>query len=244
MARRRVKVELTLFPFLSVLAGLIAVLMLFMIVTVSTRVIAAEEKAAKSSSRKTEINKTGAEDGIDLENYELFRQEVDRLAGLLAERQREHEALRVNVEQLEDLIESKKDEFIRPARGARRVGVKLGEPTPVSVVPARGHAGTKKPIFVEVSATGYVVYPDKTAYRTVEKKRVQGKERLVADPDPQLAKFLAGVGKQSKSTYLVFLIHPNGAAAWRNLMEFLFEHHPQVDTGWEPFSPDWLLIAK
>jgi hypothetical protein len=245
MARRRVNVDLTLFPFLSVLAGLIAVLMLFMIVTVSTRVLAGEDQAARARQPRREENKTAEPDGIDAENYDRLQVELNRLTELLVQRQSEHEALRGSVEQLKDLLEAKQAELLVPAAGGRRMGVRLGEPTPVKVIPARGHVVTKKPIFIEVNASGYVVHPEQRTYRPVDRQPAQAsaRKKSAAVADPELAKFLAGVAKKSNEVYLVFLVHPNGASAWRGIAEYVREHH-QLDMGWEPFSREWLLIAK
>lgn len=255
MARRKVKVDLTLFPFLSVLAGLIAVLMLFMIVTVSTRVIAADDRRGGDQGN--------AEDGIDPESYDRLAAEINRLVGLLAQRQQEYSELERLQEELRALIDAKKAEMQLAREGAqgRRRGLKLGEPSPVEVVPAKGYEVKKKPILIEVKADGYLVHlKEATHFPAVVEQKVGEEEKYTADP--KLVAFLNQVDKNRANEYLLFLLHPSGVSVYDNLRRYLLHNYSEkiqnplgggvvqvitktrIDIGDEPFSPEWLLLRK
>ncbi len=248
MARRKAKFDLTLFPFLSVLSGLIAVLMLFMIVTISTRVIEASEEgfAPPPPILKPLGNETGVDDGIDSSSYLELSQKLDKLSVLVARKMQERDELQRKRQELLELIESKKDEMVAlPTAAGRQTGVKLGAPSPVQVVPVDTPGGSSKdPIRVEVKADGYVVHrskQDPTFFPAITELKAGGKEKNKVNPklkagekekykvDPMLKKFLDQVDENRKKEYLVFLIHPSGIQSFWNIRSYVAEkYHDKV----------------
>lgn len=254
MARRKAKVELTLFPFLSVLSGLIAVLMLFMIVTISTRVV--DEAAASPApppppeapqpGRPGGAQKTPDEASIDAERYEELQREIDRLTAALNERQQMRREMIRQLLEITDLIEAKKIELTTaPRADGKKIGVKLGEPTPVNVIPSGSVKVNKKPVFIEVSATGYIVHPQKLNLPPVTKANKNDPNSDFIAP-AEVTQFLTEFSKKDRLTkYLVFLIHPNGAEVFNNIrIHILLKYKDAFDVGWEPFSREWILLAK
>lgn len=234
MARRRSKVDLTLFPFLSVLAGLIAVLMLFMMVTLGTRAIEASDKAAPAAA-------DAVEGGLSDEDYAQRDREVRRLEDALKRRLKEVAELRRQQDDLEALIELKKDEKALAERTGKRKGVRLGaaEEVKYKLIPAKGQAVTKKPTFVEVDKDGYLVHPGLARYPAVTRHEEGG--RFVFRPAPALREFLEKVHKNGERQYLLFLLHPSGVTGYDYLQFYLRDARLKIDTGTEPFSRDWLL---
>lgn len=255
MARAKAKLELTLFPFLSVLAGMIAVMMLFMMITLGTRVIGDEEQAQRPVAPVEKVkleylDEADASDaaGIDAERYEKLQREIAQLSGLLAERIKQQTELALAVEQLESLIEVKKNEIEIVGVPKPKPGKSLGEPTQVDVVPIRGDfVLTKKAHYIEVTSAGYLLYPSKTMYPTIGRKETPARDEFTIDP--ALRQFLAGVNDKRKKEFIVFLVHPNGATAFRNMLGYIDDAYPfrpgatdQYDVGWEPFFKGWQYV--
>lgn len=257
MARAKAKLDLTLFPFLSVLAGMIAVMMLFMMITLGTRVIGDDDESKKPSPppppSKIKVDdleepELSDEEGINPERYEKLKQEVLGLSAILAERRTQHKELALAVEQLEGLIEVKKNEIEVVGVTQTKPGRKLGEPTLVDVVPVNGvNALRKKPHYVEVVATGYILQPSKKSFPMVKKTETAARDEFTVDSG--LREFLASVNVKRNKEFIVFLIHPNGTTAFLNLLGYIDREYPyrpkaidQYDVGWEPFSREWLLI--
>jgi hypothetical protein len=236
VARRKAKIELTLFPFLSVLAGLIAVLMLFMIVILSTRVIGDDDVKAQAPVPKIEVGREGEEDGIDAEDYKRLERRIEDLTNKLDDRLREQEELDTKISQLDELVTAKKWELATSAQGGRRKGVALGQPTPVNVIPSKDRPTNKTAILIEVQAASYIVHPEKTSYSVI-RRRTEGE---LEPPSPDLLKYLVDLNRKGKTSYPVLLVHPNGAEAFVNLREYL-KKNTQLDMGWEPYAREWLL---
>ena len=258
MTRRRIsEIETSMFPFLSVLCVVIGILMLFMIVVISTRVIGAEESiVVQPPDPKPPGPDEGEDDddgpGVPEDQYQALNDEIQRLTEDLAHQQKQYRELQELREQLETLIALKRDEIElgivvdREPRG-------LGLPEKVKVVPDANHKVVKKPILVEVKAEGFVVHPEKTEYAAEELQR----------KDSPLQQFIRDVDQTRRKRYLLLLIHPNGVASYESLRKYLLENHNEtvkqdivpglvwreitksrIDLGYEPFSRDWLLIFE
>jgi hypothetical protein len=234
MSRRSNALKLTLFPFLSVLFGLIAVLMLFMIMTLSTRVVADAEQMRRLSAH------TPLDEGLDPETFDQLQRRFEQLRQQLAQRRNERAELMRKQQELLDLLEAKKNELLVavPVDPLGHTGVVLGAPAPINMVPAQGLTINEQPIFVEVSSAGYVVHPQRKTFGAIV--IVDGTYEVSSD----LASFLADVDRRKATHYLVFLVHPNGAAAFHGIFGHLVQHYAEVKVGWEPFSRDWILLAK
>lgn len=263
MARAKAKLELTLFPFLSVLAGMIAVMMLFMMITLGTRVIGDEEQGQRPSAAVQKVkleylDEADASDaaGIDAERYEKLHQEIAQLSGVLAERIAQHRELALAVEQLEGLIEVKKNEIAIAPSTQTRPGKVLGEATLVDVVPIVGaNVIRKKAHYVEVDARGYYLYPGRVFHPKAEKKPGAPEQPIrIGKPwvtiDPGLEKFLSSINVNRKKEFIVFLVHPSGVTPFKNLLHgyidevFPFKNNrdDEYDVGWEPFPKGWKYV--
>lgn len=234
MPRRREKLDLTLFPFLSVLSGLIAVMVLLMIVTASTRVI---DESPAGGSGAGDPGRSVA-DGIDPAVYARLDAEIAELTAALAEQSRVRTEVGLQLEALKGLIEAKKAELEKLRAGGNAVGVRLGRPIPKQMVPTLGSGKTtKRPIYVEVKSSGYVVHPERTTFPAVEIRK--GRDRNDYVPSAELRTYLEGVHRTG-DRYLVFLVHPNGADAFQ-LVDYIQERLKGLDVGWEPFAQEWIL---
>jgi hypothetical protein len=223
MARRRAKLELTLFPFLSVLSGLIAVLILMMIVLVSTRVVADESSGGR------------AEEGIDEKTHDELSRQIDQLTEVLAQRERERLELERLQEELRELIAAKQREMLIAKAGGRHKGVKLGEPSPFDLVPDTRHDSGKKPIFIEIKADDYTMH---RAGKKIDFKleELQGLLREV----------------NQNEEYLLFIIHPSGVRNFRSTLDYVSQHFKdfagplglRFNIGWEPASHEEVFVPK
>lgn len=249
MPRRQGKVELNLFPFLSILCGLIAILMLFMIVILSTRVIEDTAQAkvslppppppSRENGRQTEGDKDEVSDGIPLEEYQRIEAEIDRLAGVLAQRRNEQVELARQRDRLRDLIEAKKIEQLAVTKLKKRINWGApGEPTPVDIVPAKdGPASGKVPVFIECKAEGYLVHPGETTYAPFRHEKRDGSDPGL--PDPAFLSFLQEVDRENARKYLVLLVHPNGVQAFWDAKHLLERQFANLSKGYEPFAKQW-----
>jgi len=235
MARHRSELEVSMFPFLSVLCSIIGVLMLLMLTIMVTRVIEAEDvpPVAEPAGKRT-----GKRDSLDNERYEQLQAQLAELSGQLSRRRTERLQLERLQQQLVALHETKKDEFdFAPARRRR---IDLDAPDPVRVVPDANLPVPKKPIFIEVTAEGYLVQPQKTRFAAVERR----KDGSLVHLSDALTEFLDGVNHNRARDYLVLLIHPNGAEAFHALRFYLRKQKPEIDFGVEPFSNAWEFIQS
>ncbi len=252
MARGKSKLDLTLFPFLSVLAGMIAVMMLFMMITLGTRVIGEEPDAEPESGPGTSVSlevveaqDVGDGSGIAEDQFEKLHQELQSLSGQLIDRIQRQKELLVALDQLEGLIEQKKNEIEVVGVMSSKPGKKLGQPTLVDVVPVRETGGPNKKIhFVEVSASGYLLHPKEIKFPPVTANSDAGIRDFTVDP--AFKKFLEDIDTKRRTEFIVFLIHPNGATSFMNVLSYIDQRFPyrpgaadQYDVGWEPFSKDW-----
>jgi hypothetical protein len=253
MSRRgAAKLETDMFPFLSVLCSIIGVLMLFLLLIIATRVVAVEQPAAVATApppAPPAPPPVRLQAGLSETEYDRLGRRIAELTVILAERQQELASFRSTVIKAEDMIASKEDEVLRPAGGAGKVvGVELDMPVPVEVRMVQGPKTSKKHVFVEVKAEGYVVHDGQ-----VTKGRPYAVGELGQARSP-LQTYLAAMDKRAAKEYLVFLIHPNGTAALRKIQEYLCNTFPhrdpelkangfsRIETGVEPFSPGWLLV--
>jgi hypothetical protein len=255
MPRPRAKIELTLFPFLSVLAGLIAVMMLFMMITLGTRVIGEESEGeqARAAEPKPETNLSDDEKsddtdaGIDETRWQALNDEINKLTADLIQRRNQHVELARSVEQLEALVELNKNQMdLKPPQVT--AGKVLGAPRQVEVVPAKGDFKFyKKAHYVEVTAAGYLLYPDKTLFPPVQRREAASGDTFTVDP--KLSAFLDSVSAKRKKEFIVFLVHPSGTTVFNSMLRYLDQRYPLVnnpsaefDTGWEPFPQGWVYV--
>ena len=248
MTRRRTKVEVTLFPFLSVLCTVIGVLVLFIVLILSTRVVEQDELYRRTEEHRREVSvgsRDAVEQGIDAATYRELESELNRLKGVLAQRVEERDRLNRKLSGLEDLVEFKKTQQLL-STGAPR-GRPFAEPEQVVVLAEEGAASGPsdglsvglKPVLIEVTSSGYTVHPERTSFPPIEKTSSDtGDQYLPAD---ELKTFLRDLDKRKAKEYVVFLIHPNGVEAFANIRIYLLLNHEKLRLGWEPFSPEWIV---
>ena len=236
MPRRRAKLELTLFPFLSVLSGLIAVMVLFMIVTISTRVISVESVQV-GEAKPGETGEPAIPDGIDPETHAELERDIGKLEAILARRLKERDELRLELREIRALLEAKEMELEKSAAAAKAPpGLALGEPAPVRMIPARGADGVeRKPVYIEVNSTGYLVHPEKKVFPIAPGPKVEVPAGLKS--------VMAEIAQKADTHYPLLLIHTDGAEAFQSLLIHVRLNHPGLNLGWEPFSREWLLDA-
>jgi len=246
MSRRRgSSIGFDMFPFLSVLCSVIGVLMLFILLIVSSRVMAetAPPQIPPAPPPPPPRELAPRPSGIAEDEYERLATEIRRMAAHLTARQKEAQVLKNDIGKLEDLIAAKEDEQLVPEYGKDRLlGVQVEKPVDVYFDEVENVRVTKTPIFVEVSADKLIVHPEKREY---------GIDQLKG-PRSDLQAYLAAVDRQRKNEYLLLLIHSNGVETYEKFTEFLREKYPhpaapalsRIDTGAEPFSDGWLLISE
>lgn len=242
MARRRGKTETSMFPFLSVLCTVIGVMVLFIVLIMSTRVISADKRfrpKKDSPDRASPGLPDALAEGIDERTFRSLEQELEGLARRLEQREAQRDVLDKKLAGLEDLLEFKKTEmFVQVSRKAPPR--ELAEPEPVAMVPDEGYEVPLHPVFVEVDLEGYTVHPEGTKYPAIVEKKSEGKESQF-DAVPELAAYLKSVDRKKRKDYLVFLIHPNGIEPFQNIRVYLLRNHKDVRMGWEPFSRSWIV---
>lgn len=255
MPRRRTNPEISLFPFLSVLCSVIGVLLLFIVLVLSTRVIAEEERYEETRDYQRPRGPGMAdavEGGIDQHSFAELEAEAKRLTDLLQQRQEKRDALTRKMQALEDLIEFRKTEFLIPAIITRPP--EFDKPVPVAIVPDQGYKVDLRPIFVIVSDEGYVVQPSKQTFPVIKAEQIakaaaakKGAAPRKGDAvrpgvDPVLAKYLRNLNP--KKEYLVFLLQPNGVAAFDEMLSYLETKHKDLRVGYEPFARNWVFANE
>lgn len=240
-----------MFPFLSVLCSVIGVLMLFMMIVISTRVIEADEAPPPP---ELEAGDLGVEEGIDAKTYERLEREINDKSALLSARILERDRLRQKYRELRELIEEKRDLLVKKPVPERKPN-ELSLPEKVQLAPLNPGEVNRDPIFIEVKIEGYLVQPEKVLYPAIERVR---DGRSLSDVqlrvDPRLEAFLNQ--QEKRDELLVFLIHPNGTDAFQNMELHILKNHsrivkiggglakrePKFLFGKEPFSSGWEFI--
>ena len=112
--RRATEIEVSMFPFLSVLCAVIGILMLFMIVIISARVMEAglvRQDGGHDPTRLTDLQQAG----IDEEHYQAIQERLQQLNVRLQQRRQKYRELHAAHLQLVDLIGSS-PEFVGELR--------------------------------------------------------------------------------------------------------------------------------
>jgi len=244
MGRRRTHVEVSMFPFLSVLCTVIGVLVLFIVLIMSTRVLQQDElhqKVEAHERRPQPGSPDAVEQGIDPATYSALEAELASLHTLLKQRTAEREHLARKLTSLEDLLQFKSTQQLIPHEPTR--GRELVKPEPVVLVeakdgvPADGFQVRLFPILVECGLNEYTMYPSRETFPVITRSKEEEVELC-----PKLRKFLSDVARRSKREYLLFLIHPNGVEAFDSIRLYVRKNHSDIRVGWEPFSREWIVV--
>ena len=241
---------------------MIGVLLLMIGAILGTRVIEAEDFArVNAHPARLEPGTLGdGEEHLSDEEYKDLAQQIDDLEQNVRDRQRARAELQAKIDQLQALIEAKQDELAANQLQVKRDPIQLDEPEPVRLVPdLTGFTVTKKPIFVEISAAGYLVQPAGRQFPAIEKhepKKGQAAETTFS-ASAELMAYLKTVDAERDKKYLLLLLHPSGTEAYQNLRGFLFQEFNEVipinpflgrkviriNLGVDPFSRDWQFIS-
>jgi hypothetical protein len=231
MSRRPpAKIDVSLFPFLSVLCTMIGVMMLLLLSVVGSRVL----EAAAGPPSADEVRRQAA---IGKERFEQLRGQIDQLETQLAAQRQARDELLALHSQLIDLLAAKEDQRrLKPAPDEpRRRGTRLAEKRPVRIVPDAERKVTKKPRFVEVGAAGLLAHPEKLAFAIEQ----------LQEPGSPLLTFLEQLSLRRDTEYLLLLVHPNGAKNYQilrgHLDSTLGRKRHRFEIGVEPFAEEWLL---
>lgn len=244
MPRRTNRIEISLFPFLSVLCAVIGVLVLFIVLVLSTRVVVQEEyfQRREEHTRQPRVGRPDAmEEGIDAATFETLQEELERLSDQLKARQRERDELTETLRGLEDLIETRKTELLLP-RGHLRPQ-EFDRPEPVAVVPDADYEVSLRPNLIEVSVDGYTLHPSRAHFPPFEVDE-SSEPGAGANPCSEMAAYLQETDRRRAREYLVLLVHPNGVEGFFALRSYLAREHPDLNLGWEPFSRQWILASE
>lgn len=250
MSRRVSRIDVNMFPFLSVLCSIIGVLMLFILIIFGSRIIGAEPASAPTF--------TGAEggdvdDGLSEEERQKLQMEIARLADQWERRQKDLAELLQSRVRLRELLALRREE-VRLAEGDGLIyGVDLAPEKDVEMAPIKDTRVVKKPRFIEVDHAGYVFSSDGARFGIGELPASDDDLPTDHRPDSPIQKRLEQADANRDSEYLVFLVRPDGATAFRRMWIYLLRkyRHSQapgllsrIDVGWEPFSEQWLLISR
>lgn len=261
MRRNRVQVRTDLFPFLSVLCSIIGVLMLFLVTILATRVIQASPQPSAATSEDAEPAAIDVNDGIPEEEWTRLNSQIDDVSAELTATLSQGQQLAALRNQLKAAIEDKEDESLIPAQGEGSP-IALDVAESVEIIPDSSVKTTKTPVFVEVSADGYLFYlSGREPVHFPPVLNTDSIEKPVPNATSQLESQLAALIRETESIYLVFLLHPDGVKALesiRSLLEgklgdvktwtegpWIFRQRvSRIDLGVEPFSPHLKLAIE
>ena len=236
-----------MFPFLSVLCCVIGVLILFMLLIVSTRIVDARQAAALSP--RTELGSSLTE-----QDYLQLQSRLDELANELADR----------TEQLGSLLE-RRDELLALAALQRTEaelavgdglldGVQLVEHPVCKLIPVREPGvRQKQPRFIEVDAEGFIVQPGDRRFSIRDIPTEDEQIDRSATPTAPFQVHLRTAFEKRANEYLLFLVRPNGVEAFEVARQYIIATYPPpprssalsaIDLGWEPFAEEWSLLAQ
>lgn len=234
-----------MFPFLSVLCAVIGVLMLFLIMTISTRIVQSEAVNIPDRPGPEPIGEAGSLSPEDVEN---LRAKLALLNGSLEERQGEYQELLDQRARLEELLALREAEQIAAGEELLQ-GVELSPQQQVVMTPEEDVR--QRPRYIEVDLEGFVVHPEGRRYPVGELPEMD--EPLAPDHvvSTRFEQILADADERRDGQYLVFLVKPSGCDNFHRVRNYLIAKYPHIENselsrvpmGWEPFSPDWLMIA-
>jgi hypothetical protein len=236
-----------MFPFLSVLCCVIGVLILFMLLIVSTRIVDARQAAAVSP-------RTEQGSGLTEQDYLQLQLRLDELAKQLADRTEQLGGLLERRDELMALVVLQRTESELASGDGLLDGAQLVDHPVCKLIPVREPGQRQKqPRFIEVDAEGFLVQPG--ALRFSIRDLPPAGERLDpgAKPTTPLQIHLRTAYEKRANEYLLFLVRPNGIEAFDAVKRYVIEVYPPpprssalsaIDLGWEPFAEEWSLLAQ
>jgi hypothetical protein len=242
MRRSRSQLDISMFPFLSVLCTVIGVLMLLLLLVISTRTI----KAAKHDSQIRPGD--GKTPGLPLADQEALRADLRALGVRVDASQAELSKLLAQRDRLKEFLALQRDR-LRLQKGS---GILTDAGlNPEEKVDFAARNSGKPPRFIEASLDGFIVHPEKTFYPRNELPAPQDTFDFTAKPSSPMQELLAKYYDQRDRISLIILVRENGVKSHDRLHGYLCRKYPhpessmlsQIDLGWEPFSDRWVLTS-
>jgi len=239
--------DVDMFPFLSVLCALIGVLILFILLVVGTRVIDAEQHAAPGAGTQLEARQSAASS----EEIRRLQQELEQASAEYDAQSQRVAALEQLKRRLEQILKRKMEQLQLSGGEGIVHGIDLGADEQVEMAPAADFPVTKSPVFVEVQYDQYVAHPDGARYFVNDLPVPDIAYDARGLPSSSAIEFFESIAQTRDERYLIFLVRPNGAAAFRRVYQYLTRRYPHpsgvlsnIDIGWEPYSQDWVLVSR
>jgi hypothetical protein len=218
----------------------IGVMMLFLLLVLSSRAYEETQLLPPPPSPPLPVPPYPGrqESTVSEEQYAALRGEIDQLASELGQRQRELEELNETMLELQELLALNRDDALSPTSGKGVLwGVDLDKVADVQFIEDEAYRVNKLPRFVEVTAEWLVWHPEEKEYHISELNR----------EGSALQTFLRAAHERRQREYLLFLIRPNGVAAYDAVFAYLVQKYPhattrglsEVDIGKEPFTDGW-----
>ena len=234
--------EVSTFPFLSILFALIGILTLVMVGLMATR----DMGAAVPGPDPEELC-------ADLRSYESYETQIDVLTRQLLAYQAEYRELVKLKDEAEVVVQAKEDELAAAPTAGVAIEGPIGVGIKVCMVPDPGdtYQSPKIPIAVEVMLGSFIVHSQASGRETERKYPAIDLDR---DESP-MSKFLADLDRQHDRQYLLLLLHEDGPPTFRKLRGYLIKHFPaakksgaepssRIEMGYEPFSRQWRYAAS
>ncbi len=246
MKPRQNSITVNVFPFLSVLCCLIGVLILFMLLLVSTRVVDAHQTAAVAPQMEQ-----GS--GISEAEFGRLQDRLDQLAQQLDTRSQQLRELMERRSELQAMLALKRNEAQLASGSGLVHGVQLVDHPVCKLVPLREPGGNRKrPRFIEVDVEGFLVQPGPKRFSSDDIPTAGQQIARDADPATPFQRYLHAAHQKRAEEYVIFLVRPNGVDAFNAAKNFVMVKYPPqdprslsaIDLGWEPFSEDWALLAS
>ena len=236
--------DVSLFPFLSVLCALVGVFTLFLLLTMSARVMESADAAVAPQSATpgaTSSTESGAS-GLSVAEHERLQAEIDRLSATLAKRRNEYNELARLQSELMELLTAKQRMVAGGKAAVLGRGLELEPKEDVELVPDPNVVMDKTPRFLEVTALEFVLQPERQRFPATDLRR----------NDSGLQAFLHELDRNRESQYLLLLIHPDGADKFQDIYRYLQQAFPsntgdlpsRIDIGFEPYSKGWELVSR
>jgi hypothetical protein len=245
MRRRISKLEVNIFPFLSVLFSIIGVLMLLMLIILATRVTVAYTRAVPAH-----VAPLSGDEDLSEEAYQRLEQVVKELSASLERQLAELRRVRSQRDKIRQLLAVHRDEVELASGDGLHYGFDISALQKVTMIPARNQPVVKRPRFIEVDYEGYVLHPEASRYSSNELPAEVREIDPSYRPSSRLELLLESEAFAKRdSQYLLFLIRPSGSSSFDRMKSYLVRKYPlsaeisQIDIGWEPFAPEWLLFA-
>ena len=226
MRRQTSEIEISMFPFLSVLCAAIGILMLMIIVIIGTRVIQTQPTQGSTAGGLDQLQNSNLA-GLDEVQRQNLQSRIRELEDKLARRRAEYRQISQMHTRLKDLLDRKE---LQERLTVRHLGTSLDKKDLVHVVPDKRENFDLQPIYIEVRPAAFVVHPEKQSFPPEQ----------LQQSDSALQRHLRTVSLKRDTHYLVFLVRPAGVRAFKKMREYLRKtYRGAIRIGLEPIPDNW-----